>query len=82
MPTSGAGGTNKDSQRTNKTEMSTTVESTIEAWIGSCCTQEQLDNMREVVYDRVENEKVRESLYELIERKQKSLAAATNEALN
>ena len=50
-----------------------TIESTIESWIGSCVTHHQLENMKEVVFDRVENETVRDNLTELIERKQKSL---------
>lgn len=59
-----------------------TIETTIEAWISSCGTVEQLENMREVVYDRVHDEKVRDKLYTLIAQKEKSLEAATNEAIN
>lgn len=58
-----------------------TIEATIERWIGSCETYEQLDHMKDVVRDRVFNEKVANNLIALIDRKQKSLAAATTEAL-
>ena len=50
-----------------------TIESTIESWIGSCFTEEQLENMKEIVFDKVSNEIVQTNLITLIGQKQKSL---------
>ena len=50
-----------------------TIESTIEGWIKSCSNDDQLENMREVVYDKVQSDRSQTYLINLITEKQKSL---------